>query len=294
MNKNNNLSKSQHMLYRIKKYMFKKKYYHKELFFESHGYELNLKKPKNFDEKIHYLILYKHGKREGLLSDKILVKDYVKNLNVKGLHTPKTLFKYKSSKEIDINKLPDKFVLKCNHWSGDVFICNNKEKFNFSEAFKKLDEIVKKDFSKKLGEYHYKYIKPYIFAEEYLDDLQNKNPLDYKIYCVNGKAKSILVCSEREKKLRLSEYDLNFKEIDCLKKEFKPSKKIDKPKKLKELIKIAEKLSQNIPFVRVDLYEISNKIYFGEYTFTPAAGNCFYYNEYGQKLHGSYINIDQK
>ena len=268
-----------------------KKYYHKKVFYKTHGYKLDFKNLNTIDEKIHYLILKKIGKKEGLLSDKIKVKEYIRNLNIKDLYIPRTIKIYHSSKEIDINKLPNKFVLKCNHWSGNVYVCNNKDEFDLKNATKNLDNILKKKFSNIVGEYHYNYIIPHIYAEEYLDDNINKNPIDYKIYCSYGKAKSILVCSEREKQLKLSEYDLEFNEINCIKDDYKPLNKIKKPKNLNKMINIAETISKDLPFVRVDLYEINNKIYFGELTFTPAAGNCYYYNEFGQLLHGSYIDI---
>ena len=116
-------------------------------------------------------------------------------------------------------------------------------------------------------------------AEEYLDDGEHKNPIDYKIYCFNGKPESVLVCSNREDRLKLNDFSLDWDELDYTKPEYRSPEAFKEPKHLKEMAYIAEQLSKNIPFVRIDLYEIGDKIYFGEYTFTPAAGLIKYYKQ---------------
>ena len=269
-----------------------KKYTHKRMYKDHLGKELNLKNPVDFNEKLHYLILNIYGKKEGKLSDKIAVKECILSKNIKDLYVPKTLKVYKNVDKIKLDELPDKFVLKCNHSSGNVIICNNKDTFDLENAKCILKKVLKQNFAKVCYEYHYNYIKPFVYAEEYLDDSNHKNPLDYKIYCSNGKAKSILVCSERESGLKLSEYDLDWNRIDCIVDSFKSSYDIPKPNNLKKMINIAEQLSKDIPFVRVDLYEIDNKIYFGELTFTPAAGICTYYTEESLIEHGKYIDLN--
>ena len=274
-------------------YHLPKTYAHKKLHMKLNHIELNLDNPTTFNEKITYLIIHKHGKKEGYLSDKIKVKDYVKKKKIKNLYIPKTLKIYKKIDDINLDELPNEFVLKCNHSSGGVIICKDKKTFDLESSKKSLRKILKENYAKRLLEYHYKYIKPKVYAEEYISDNDKTiNPIDYKIYCINGKAKSILVCSERETGLKLSEYDLNWKRIDCITDAYNSKVDIPKPKYLKELISIAEKLSSELSFVRVDLYETKDKIYFGELTFTPAGGVCIYYNDYGMKLHGDYIDID--
>lgn len=264
---------------------------HKNFYRTVFGRELNLDDPKDLNEKIHWLILNSYGKKEGLLADKNLVKKYVKNLGIKGLKIPKTLAVYKSAREIDIDKLPEKFVLKCNHFSGHVFVCKDKNTFDVDEAKRVLDEDLNKDFADINLEYHYSYIKPVIIAEEYLDDGKHKNPIDYKIYCFGGKAESILLCSNRENKLKLNDFDLNWKQLDYTTSEYRSDEKFKKPKNLQKMIKLAEKLAVGIPFVRVDLYEIGDNIYFGEYTLTPGAGIITYYKQAALDHLGSKIDL---
>lgn len=257
------------------------------------GKELNLVNPKDFNEKIHWLILNCYGKKEGKLADKELVKKYVANLAVDGLKVPKTLKTYKNANDIDLDELPEKFVLKCNHFSGDVFICKDKKKFDLEAVKKRLNEVLRKDFADINLEYHYSYIKPLIMAEEYLDDGEHKNPVDYKIYCFNGKAESILFCSDRENGVRFDEYDLDWNRLDYTTEKYKSGKKFRRPKNLEKMIKIAEELSRGLLFVRVDLYDVGGEIYFGEYTFTPAAGVIEYYKQGALDHLGKKINLNK-
>ena len=265
---------------------------HKKLYRTCVGKELEIKNPKDFNEKIHWLILNAYGKKEGKLADKQLVKTYVENLHINGLKIPTTLTTYKNADRIDLDELPEQFVLKCNHFSGNVFICRDKTTFDFETAKEQLNADIKKDFSTINKEYHYSYIKPLIIAEEYLDDKKHQNPVDYKIYCFNGKAESILLCSNRENKLKLNDFDLDWNELDYTTSEYRSRARIERPKHLKKMITMAEKLSKNIPFVRVDLYEINDDIYFGEYTFTPGAGIITYYKQNALDYLGSKLNLE--
>lgn len=266
---------------------------HELLYKRIMGKTLNLKNPKDFNEKIQYLIVYKYGKKEADLADKYLVKQYVAQLNIKDLYIPKTYKAYTSVDDIKLDELPSRFVLKCNHGSGDSIICQDKNNFDLETAKDKLFHSLKNDFSNNLLEYHYSLINPVIIAEEYLDDKSNKNPLDYKFYCFNGKVESILVCSERDKKLRLDDFDLKWNKLNYTYDEYKSKKNIEKPVNLDKMIKIASDLSKNLPFVRIDLYNIDGKIYFGEFTFTPAAGLIKYYNDDALLNLGEKINLSK-
>lgn len=267
------------MTTKIAKTKLKKWNEHRDFYQRITGKTLNIINPQDFNEKIQWLILNYYGPKEGELADKEAVKKYVAKLKIPGLKIPKTLKTYTDANDINLDELPEKFVLKCNHFSGDVFICKDKKHFDLVAAKKRLNEVLKQDFADINLEYHYSYIKPLIMAEEYLNDGEHKNPLDYKFYCFNGKAESILVCSNRENKLKLNDFDLDWHELDYTTDEYRSRENFARPAKLKEMTRIAEALSKNLPFVRVDLYEINHKIYFGEYTFTPAAGVISYYQQ---------------
>ncbi len=266
---------------------------HKILYRHRMHKKLDLKNPKDFNEKIQWLILndYKTKKIYSNLADKVLVREYIKEKNYENI-LPKIYGIYDDFSDIDFSLLPKRFVLKPNNGCGNVFIYDEKvTKEEFELYVKKLRNNLKKNFALNNLEYHYKNIKPKIIVEEYLDDSENKVPLDYKIYCYNGKAECILVCSEREKLLRLDYYDLTWQYLPFSKEEYRADKRINCPFNLAEMIKIAENLSKGFPFVRIDLYNIQGKIYFGEMTFTPAAGLVNYNTKEALLYLGSLINI---
>lgn len=255
------------------------------------GKKLNLSNPVDFNEKINWLIVNEYDEKYGQLADKYKVREFIIK---KGLekHLPKLYGVYDNIDSINYNSLPNSFVIKPNNGCGNVFICKNKNEFDFEKCKKSLKKALKSDFSKKLLEYHYSYIDSKIICEEYLDDGIHFQPNDYKFYCFDGKVECILVCSEREKKLRLDYYDKNWNYLNYSLEKYRNPKKIPKPSLLTEMISLAEIISENFKFVRVDLYEINNKVYFGELTFTPAAGLIYYNTEESLKYLGSLIKID--
>ncbi len=258
-------------------YILPKSLAHKIMYYTIKGKRLDLKNPKDINEKIHYMMVYRYGKKYGMLTDKCKVRNFVKDKGYEKL-LPKLYGVYNNVNEIDIEKLPEKFVLKTNHGSGEVFICTNKKIFNFENCKKLLKKSLKKNYAYNYLEYHYKYIQPKIICEEFLSDQENRQPYDYKFFCFNGKADCILVCSDREQKNYRDFFDLNWNYLNYAKEEKRNPNKISKPKNLDKMIEYAEKLSNEFEFVRVDLYNINGKIYFGEMTFTPAAGymDCCY------------------
>lgn len=280
----------------MKKVDVKKLYYypkamaHKIYYQEKMGQELDLKNPRDFNQKIHYLIVKEIGKKEARLTDKYLVRDFIKEKGYEDT-LPKLYGVYQKVEEIDFDKLPEKFVLKTNHDSGSIFICTDKNTFDFEDVKQKLKESLKRNYARKHLEYHYKYIKPRIICEEFIEGENGKAPADYKIYCFGGRAECILVCTERQQDLKLSYYDLEWNQLDYVKKEYATDKIIPKPKNLDKMLKMAEDLSKDFKQVRVDLYNIDGKIYFSELTFTSAAGLGKKQTDEALKYLGSLIKL---
>ena len=272
-------------------YILPKKIGHSILYKKIYKKNLDIKNPKTFDEKLHWLMINYYGKKEAKLTDKEQVKKYINNLNLPELNVPKTYFIINSKKEN--YKFPKKYVLKVNHGSGDVFVCNESKSFDYNQAITKLEKLKKKNYALNWLEYHYKYISPIIMCEEFLDEGNGKRPIDYKFMCFDGNVDSILICSNRDEGLKLDFYNTDWKYIDYVKEEYRSGVKMKKPKKLEKMIEIASKISKGFPFVRVDLYDIKGKIYFGEMTFTPAAGFNFYYNDKFQIELGRKIDINK-
>jgi hypothetical protein len=191
-----------------------------------------------------------------------------------GALLPRLLGVFRRSEDIDFCRLPDAFALKCTHASGYNIICRRKSELNLEDARAKLSRWLKQNFSRIYGELHYARIPPRIVCEEYLGDGGGVPPLDYKVYCFNGEAHCVMVCSDRGTDGHGASYvhfDVNWRGILPYDKtaESTPGGH-PKPPCLEQMIAAAERLSRPFPFVRVDFYCIRGDPVFGELTFTPA------------------------
>lgn len=243
--------------------------------------KLNLSDPKTLNENIQKLMLFHYSELESKCSDKYYVREYIEGKNL-GYLLPDLYGRWMDAREIDFEKLPNRFVLKATNGCGFNIICKNKEILNQEEAVRYLNKCKRTDFAKKNIEPHYDKKLASIICEEYIDSGE-KDILDYKIHCIKGEPVGILVCSQRSKGLKLNWFDLGWNECeDYIMNEVRGNVKIPKPLKLDEMITIARDLSRDFLFVRVDLYNIDGKIMFSELTFTPEAGRMDYYTEKAQ------------
>ena len=267
----------------------------KILFRATQGKKLDLNDPKLFDEKLMWLKLnnYNNNPLVWKYCDKYLVREYAVSNGVSSSNLPELLGEYQDANEIDFNKLPNKFALKCTHGCGFNIICKDKKELDYEKTRKTLNKWLKTKFGYESAELQYMHEKPRIICEKFIES-RNSLPYDYKIYCFRGVAKCILVCSERDTDIKLNIFDLSWKELPVSKDEYKNTKKIDKPKSLNEMIGIAEKVSRPFPFVRVDFYEYNGKAILGEMTFTPAACLNYIYTDDGKKYLGDLLELDLK
>lgn len=238
-------------------------------YYISFNKKLNLTNPTTFNEKLQWLKLYNKKDIYTQMVDKYLVKDYVTGIIGPNYIIP-TLGIYNNYDEIDFDKLPNQFVIKCTHDSGGLVVVDNKNFFDREKALNKIKKSLKNNYFYSGREWPYKNVKPRIIIEKYMGENLN----DYKIFCFNGEPKFTLVCSNRcgnEKNTDFYDNDWNLLPFTRENHINNPNG-IKKPKKLNEMLDIARKLSQNIPFVRIDLYDIKKCIYFGEMTFFPSSG----------------------
>ena len=263
-----------------------------------YGKKLDLNNPRSFNDKIQWLKLYDRNPAYTRLVDKADVKDYVAGI----IGTEKIIPTYgvwNNADEIDFSSLPDKFVLKCTHDSSSVVICRDKNKLDVDKAKERLTRGLTKDFYSAGREWAYKGVKPRIIAEMYMTDSGDDTASelrDYKFFCFNGKVKCLKVDFDRFVKHRANYYDINgsllpFEEVVC---PSDPSREIQLPFNLQEMIVTAEKLASEIPFVRVDLYNVNGHIYFGEMTFYPASGFGFFNPEEWDLKLGQWLDLPEK
>jgi len=237
-------------------------------------HNLNLKNPTRYTEKLQYLRLfvYPNSSLVSKAASRDGARDYLKEQGFENLLIP-SYGVYDSFDDIDFNSLPDQFVLKCTHACAFNQIVKDKSKFDINESRKKFNKWLKTNYGNKTLEKHYSSIKPRIIVEKYIGEIDNL-PTEYKIHVFNGVAKSMYVVTGRGKDIRYNNYYIDWKPFDG--SQFNGWKKRDEELKIpanwEEMVKIAEILAKPFPFVRVDLYNINGKIYFGELTFTPAKG----------------------
>lgn len=262
-------------------------------FFKAHQRcELKLENPTTFNEKLQWLKLHDRNEMYTTLSDKYLVRDYVENKIGKQYLIPLHGV-WDSVEQINIDDLPEQFVLKCNHDSGSVAICKSKNAFQFDSELKKLSKALKTNYYWKSREYNYFNINRKIIAEEYISDAGTEELTDYKLFCFNGKVHFTQVDTGRFSEHIRNFYDQDWHFINvsygC---KNDPNRIIPKPKFYDEMKHLAEILSEDIPHVRVDFYYANNQIYFGELTFHHGGGVMVIEPKEYDYIWGELINIE--
>lgn len=271
------------------------KLYIKIIYRLKNSYALNLKDPKTFNEKLQWLKLYNRRPEYTMMVDKYAVKGYVASLIGEQYIIP-TFGVWDKFDEIDFDILPDSFVLKTTNGGGTsgVVICNDKSTLDIAAARRKLNKSLKSSIYARFKEWPYKNVKPRIIAEQYLQEQNRKDLTDYKFYCFDGQAKFCQVIKNRTSHETIDFFDRNWHHqsfIGLNPKAVHSPNEILKPDKLDEMINIADVLSVNIPFVRVDLYNVNGKIYFGEMTFFPASGFGLFSPNVWDSILGKYIEL---
>ena len=237
---------------------------------------INFKNPKTFNEKLQWLKIYNRRSEYTVMADKLLMKEYVRakvGTEVMGGGTIQTIGVWNRFEEIDFDTLPESFVLKCTHDSGSVCICKNKKEFNKKAARDKLSDALKMNYYLPGREWVYKNIEPKIIAEPYMTDESGTELKDYKFHCFAGRVEYVQVDFGRFTKHGRNVYDRDWNFVDVVMQYPNDINHIiRKPAQLEEMISMAEKLSAEIPYLRVDFYIINAKIYVGEMTFYHECG----------------------
>lgn len=260
------------------------------------GCELNLDKPKTFNEKLQWLKLHDRNPLFTILADKYAVREYIKeNLGEEYL-IPLVGGPWKNADEIKFDELPNQFVLKCTHDSGGLVICRDKSTLNIKATKKMLNKKLKKNYYYWTREWPYKNIKPQIIAEKYIgNNSLQQEPVDYKVFCFEGEPKVIMTVTgghENEKNVirRIYDVEWNKQNVGVHGKE-NYIKAEPQPEQLNQLVAISRKLSKGIKHVRLDFYIINKNLKFGEFTFYHMSGyERFSPEKWNLKL-GQYIQI---
>lgn len=255
--------------------------------------KLDLNNPQTFSEKIQWLKLYDRKPEYTMMVDKYEAKKYVAGKIGEEYIIP-TLGVWDSFDEIDFTSLPEQFVLKCTHDSGGLVICTDKSKLDIDGARKKINASMRHNYFWGMREWPYKNIKPRIIAEQYMVDESGYELKDYKLFCFDGLPKAMFIASDRSKQdeeTKFDFYDMEFKHLPFTNGHPNASREIKRPVSFEKMKRLAGVLSQGIPHVRVDFYDINGKIYFGELTFAHWSGMVPFEPEEWDFKFGSWITL---
>lgn len=232
---------------------------------------INWENPKSFNEKIQVTKLYDVTEIKSILTDKYLVREWVKNIvNNNDLKLIPLLGIYNSIDEIDYSKLPNKYVIKMNNDSGSVIIVDNDHPLTKRKIQSYKQYFQKRNYAFYSYEMQYKSIKPKVLIEKYMGN----SIRDYKFFCFNGRPEIMYISDgSHTKHQKLAFFDMNYKQLDIKRLDYEDYKTLPpKPKNFEKMKRLASVLSKDFSHVRVDLYEINGDVYFGEMTFTTGNG----------------------
>ena len=276
-------------------FLYSDEMYLRMLFRLKMGYKLNLENPTTFSEKLQWLKLYNRRPEYTTMVDKYAVKEYVAKI-IGDKYIIPTLGVWDSPEDIDWDTLPNQFVLKTTHGGGNtgVVICKDKSTFDKEKAIEKLNRSLKQDIYKTLREWPYKNVPRRIIAEQYIE-AKNYDLPDYKFFCFDGEVKALFIGTERGTgNVKFDYYDADFNHLDLIQQHPMSGRQLEKPVGFEEMKRVASQLSKGIPQVRIDLYNVNGKIYFGEITFFHHGGVVPFHPESWDYTFGSWIKLPTK
>ena len=278
----------------IRRHFVNPETYIKKVYLHRMGKKLELANPTTYSEKLQWIKLYDHNPLYTTLVDKHKVKQYVAKRIGESYIIP-TLGVWDSFGEIDFDDLPNQFVLKCTHDSGGLVICKDKRHFDKKTAGKKINRAMRHNYYYMGFEWPYKNVKPQIIAEPYMEDSQTGELRDYKFFCFNGKVKALFIATERQKEgtdVKFDFFDDSFQHLSFKQGHENAEITPEKPVCFEEMKRVAEVLSKGLKGVRVDLYEVNGKVYFGEMTFFHHGGWTPFEPETWDTVFGEWIDLN--
>lgn len=254
----------------------------------------NLRNPETYNEKLNWLKLHDRNEEYTKLVDKYEVKEYIASIIGEDYIIP-TLGVWNHFDDIDFEKLPNQFVLKCTHDSEGLVIVKDKSKLDKVAAKEKIEAALKQNFYYIGREWPYKNVKPRIIAEKYMEDHVDGELRDYKFFCFDGQPKAMFIASDRASDhVKFDYFDLEFNHLDIKQKYPHAQNTLRKPGTFDKMIEFSKILSKGFPHVRVDFYEVDGRLYFGELTFYHFSGFMPFEPSKWDKTFGDWIHLPKK
>lgn len=271
--------------------------------------ELDFNNPVTVSEKQQWIKIHDHKRLYTILADKFESKKWLEKKFGREYVIP-SIKSYKNANDIDIEELPSKFVLKCNHDSGSVFICKDKtsgylfdkhmNRFSIDEVRRQLNSGLKKKYYIEKREWCYKHIKPIIFAEEYLERQDGTMPDDFKLVFIDGQFEFVYVSYDREGVNDRCIYDINWNRLPFVWGDSHSFEKgintsnVPKPESFDMMLEFGAEIAKYYRFVRVDFYDVDGRLYFGEITQFHTAGFARFCPDSFDEYYGKKINLSKK
>lgn len=244
--------------------------------------KMNWDNPQTFNEKMQWLKLYAHKPIYATMADKYAVKKFVANIIGDDYVVP-CLGVWQTVDEIDFDKLPNQFVLKCTHDSGGNVICKDKSSLDIELTKKKLSDSLKRDYYLPGRDKQYRDIPKKIIADKFLDDGKGSELRDYKFWCFNG-VPTYMYYTNKGEHIYENFYDMEYNPVNINHGFSRLQPEMEKPEEFELMKSLAEKLSKDIPFVRVDFFDVNHRVYFGEFTFFDWGGLRPFKDDWDMKL----------
>lgn len=276
------------LLHRVS-FLYSDEKFLRKLFKLEMGYDLNLDTPHTFNQKLNWLKLNNHQPQYTIMADKYRVKKFVSEA-IGEEYVVHCYGAWERYEDIDFDKLPNQFVLKTNHDSSGATLCKDKRVIDHTKLKKYFNRLLKRNYFYHLREWPYKNIKPLIIAEELLVDNISDRLRDYKFWCFNG-VPQYMYCTVKGGDVYENFYDMEFNPVGISHGFRRQKPEFDKPVQFDKMKELATKLSANIPFVRIDFYEVGEKLYFGEFTFYDWGGMKPFVSRTQDVELGSLINL---
>ncbi len=258
------------------------------------GERLDLDDPQTYNEKLQWMKLYDRRPEYTVMVDKYAAKQWVEE-RIGSQYIIPTLGVWEHFDQIDLDGLPDQFVLKCTHDSGGLVIVKDKSKLDREAARRKLEKCLRRNYYDIVREWAYKDVPPRIIAEQYMTDESGRELKDYKVFTFDGVPRLIQVDYDRFSDHKRNLYTPQWRFVDAeIDYPNDPAREIPAPQKLEEMLTLAAELAKGYPHIRVDFYSIRDRIYFGELTLYHGAGlETFRPPEFGRTV-GAWMKLPEK
>lgn len=249
-----------------------------------------LKNPKTYNDKLRWIMIHVRDDLYHVLVDKYAVRNYVRD-KAGETYLNNLMGVWEKAEDIDFGSLPNKFVLKTSHGSGWNILCRDKGQLDVNKSIGRLKQWMGRDYYDHSKEWAYKGVRPRILCEAYIEDPNHDTPNDYKIHCFNGRPRFIQVDFDRYEDHTRNYYDVEWHLMPMTRSHRNHPENLDKPVNFDEMLSVAMKLSENLLYARVDLYNVSGKILFGEITLYPGSATEKYSPEHYNLLLGEWLDL---